>query len=143
MPRKRRFVEKVEPWSDLGNGFHRALIASIERPAKNGPYQFMLENQSDGHRGRSHVLQLEPPIRPQGLFADLIRAAGRKLEIRAEVDLETLVGCSIAIQFEPGTEEIKVIKPIEETHNGTHAPSTAIAADSAATSPRPDRPEGR
>lgn len=96
----RQWTETIADWPKLnGHETYPCLIISIERLTDPSRMRATLQHADNKQQGRTHVVDLPLPIRPDGLTASLIKAAGHEVAVGTKVKPMELTGKSVGVRF--------------------------------------------
>ena len=95
MPRKKKLTVMAYP--DLkSDAMYPALITNVD---VGDTLSIILKHLSADQEGRSQVVKIRLPVRPDGLAAALFHACGLSTEIGAELDPKAIIGAVVNVRF--------------------------------------------
>ena len=118
----RQVTVKVEEYPPVRAGqICPGIVCDIEKKAKPKQLLVKLRNLHPRQDGRVHEVSLPLPVRPGGITADFMRAAGQNVGIGRTIPLRDTVGKAVRIKFGPSSDgRVEVVSfqpPAKENRN--------------------------
>ncbi len=105
MPRKKKLTVMAYP--DLkSDAMYPALITNVD---VGDTLSIILKHLSADQEGRSQVVKIRLPVRPDGLAAALFHACGLSTEIGAELDPKAIIGAVVNAHFGPAEDSAELV----------------------------------